>query len=101
MNIWNMLLFYIYSGIAFGALIKERSVLLVPFDPSESLEPEKVENLRGRIVEQSIHLGDIMSTYIQNSWMGTYNSNLLNTYEQQKQRAALLEATDTAGQKGA
>jgi hypothetical protein len=102
MNIWNWILFYIYSGIAFGALITKRSTVLIPMVESEKLSDELQGSLRGRIADEAMILGSLMANGTTMAIVGGYNKDLIAQYEQAKAHdAAVLKAATPANIKGA
>jgi hypothetical protein len=98
MNIWKWILFYIYSGIAFGALIKNWAGLLVSVGDTSPTR----DSVREKIIEESQRLGDMMSEATTLSLISTYNRQILDTYEHAKQRQAeALRVVEAANKKGA
>lgn len=105
MNIWYAFLYWIYSGIALGGLCAGKANELTQglYNPdNQDAEDERRRMLAlDRIVMTAQKLGDIMAQSTTMTLVGNYNTQLINTYEQSKQReAAALAAMPPANAKG-
>lgn len=106
MNIFHIFLFHIYTGIAFGALIHARGQQLTPLcypDADETTKAAREEERKrafDAVVIASQNLGSSMAQSVTASWMGEYNQHIVSTYEQSRQKQAVLESVDVAGSKG-
>jgi uncharacterized protein YdbL (DUF1318 family) len=102
MNIWKWILFYIYSGIAFGALIGRQSgQLLELFEPTERENHEQRARIRGRITEEAMQLGNLMADATTTAIVAGYNHDLIQGYENARaHNAAALEAAEPANKQG-
>lgn len=105
MNIWYAFLYWIYSGIALGGLCAGKANELtfgLYNNDSQDADAEKMRALAiDRIVMTAQKLGDVMAQSTTMNLVGNYNTQLINTYEQSKQReAAALAAMPPANAKG-
>lgn len=102
MNIWKWILFYIYSGIAFGALLQGRRAYLAPISDTESPSEELRNHLLERITNAAMQAGNLMADATTTAIVAGYNHDLIQSYESaQRHNAAVLKAAESADKQGA
>lgn len=90
LNIWKYILFYIYSGIALGGLCAGRARELTEYVPPTSSEEGPANSLQRRnnmfddVCNTAMKLGDTMSDATTTAITGSYNSQLIQHYEDAK-----------------
>lgn len=100
LNIWQWILFYIYSGVALGGLCAGKAHELTGnvLAPEESEQQEKARAIAiNRVILAAQRIGDQFAVSTTGSIVGTYNDTLIAQMRNaDAQMAALKERNDAA-----